>query len=390
MDSVIFGGCTGMRGLELRNNSLSAIDLTGITTLYVVRLDSNNLTENAIESILLNLDQSGAQGGTVNLTGNSAPNEASLTYAGNLLGKGWDVSLDESDIQAVPLPPSNISVSVDLSDVMIGWNDNSLDEDGFIVEKSSDNVTFTQLAVTPVNSHSYSDTNVVEGETYYYRVMSYNSIGNSASVQIEAGPIAEKESLFASYALDGNGVDISGNGINATVMGTLSFVDGVNGQAGDFDAVDDYLDINSDETYDLTEFSVSAWLQSDNGSRTCAYVNVHNNFHIRTRGGEWDIVLSTAGGANISSGYDFVPGEWHHHVVTVNNLTRTVDFYVDGAKVGESHTFSDAIANPVINFDAYIGQYSSNYMWDGRIDGVNFYTESLTESEILELYSNGN
>lgn len=390
LESVVFGGCTGMSRLELRNNNLTDIDLTGITTLQTVRLDGNTLTETTIEHILRNLDESGVQNGIVDLTNNAAPNAASMTLAGNLLGKGWEVTLDSSDVQVVPLPPSNMVVSIDLDEVMIGWRDNSLNEDGFLIEKSADNVTFSPVAQLPENSYYYSDTNVVAGETYYYRVSAYNSVGSSAAIHVETGPIAAKEALLAHYTLDGNGVDVSGNSLDATIVGNLSFVDGVSGQAGDFDAVDDYVTLNTDTTFDLTEFSVSAWLQSDNGTRTCAYVNIFNNFHIRTSGGQWDVILSSMGGARINSGYSFVPDEWHHHVVTVNNITKTVDFYVDGVKVGETHTFTNAISNPIVNFDGYIGQYSSNYMWDGRIDGVNFYTKSLSESEVMALYNGTN
>lgn len=390
LESVVFGGCTGMRRLELRNNNLANIDLTGITTLQTVRLDGNSLTETVIEHILHNLDESGVENGVVNLTNNTGPNAASMTLASNLLGKGWEVHLDSSDVQVIPLPPTYLKVSVDTGEVLIGWNDNSLNEAGFILEKSTDNVTFNPLAQLVANSYSYSDTEVVEGATYYYRVTAYNSVGNSAAVQIEAGPIAARNALLASYAVDGNGADSSGNGLDATVVGNLSYVDGVLGQAGDFDAEDDYLRISTDTTYNLTEFSVSAWLQSDNGSRTCAYVHINSNFHIRTSNGRWDVVLSSMGNTYINSGYNFIPGEWHHHVVTVNNITRTVDFYVDGVKVGETHSFSDAISNPLINFDGYIGQYSSSYMWDGRIDEVNFYTKSLSETEVLALYNSSN
>lgn len=390
LESVTFGGCTGMGRLELRNNNLTDLDLTGITTLHTVRLDGNSFTESVVENILLNLDQSGVADGVINLTNNAAPNAAALTYAGNLIGKGWEVHLDSSTVQVTPLPPSNLALSVDLDAVTIGWRDNSLNEDGFIVEKSADNVTFTQVAQLPENAFHYIDTAVVEGASYYYRVISYNAVGTSAAVLIEADPVAAKDALFASYAIDGDGSDGGGNGLHGTVMGNLSFVDGVAGQAGDFDATDDYIDVSTDSTYDLTEFSVSAWLQSDNGTRTCAYIHINGNFHIRTSGGTWDAVLSSMGNTYINSGYTFVPGEWHHHVLTVNNLTRTVNFYVDGVKVGETHTLNDAITNPNIRFDGYIGQYSSSYMWDGRIDGVNFYEKSLTEAEVAALYAGSN
>lgn len=390
LESVVFGGCTGIGSLELRNNSLTTLDLTGQDRLRNVRLERNSLTEATIEAILQVLDVSGIENGTVNLTENSAPNAASLTYAGSLLGKGWTVQLDSSTVQAAPLPPTNLALSVDAHEVKIGWRDNSLNEDGFTVWRSLGDDVYTTIASLPANSTYFVDTNISVGQNFMYRIHAHNINGSSASETIASGPVVAKTPLLARYALDGTGADSSGNGLDGTLSGALAFVPGVTGQAGDFDATDDYLTISTDTTMDLTEFSVAAWLQSDNGNRTCAYVNIHSAFHIRTSGGGWDIILNSMGNARVNSGYDFVPGEWHHHVVTVNNLAKTVDFYVDGVKVGETHSFTTSDARPVRNFDGYVGQYSSSYMWDGRIDEVNFFTKSLSADEVLALYNSSN
>jgi hypothetical protein len=48
------------------------------------------------------------------------------------------------------------------------------------VERSTDGVTFTQLAMLQVNSTSYASTSLSCGKKYYYRVRSYNANGNSA------------------------------------------------------------------------------------------------------------------------------------------------------------------------------------------------------------------
>ncbi|MFH1230934.1 MAG: fibronectin type III domain-containing protein [Planctomycetota bacterium] len=64
--------------------------------------------------------------------------------------------------------------------INLTWFDNSLNEDGFRIERSLDGVTFTQLALVGSNIAAYSDTSVVGETTYYYRVRAYNAVGDSA------------------------------------------------------------------------------------------------------------------------------------------------------------------------------------------------------------------
>src|SRR3954451_8202033 len=60
------------------------------------------------------------------------------------------------------------------------WTDNSTNEDGFKVErKAGPNGTYAQIASIPANITAYSDSSVVNGATYCYRVFAFNTGGNS-------------------------------------------------------------------------------------------------------------------------------------------------------------------------------------------------------------------
>src|SRR5205085_11478900 len=59
--------------------------------------------------------------------------------------------------------------------------DNSANETGFKVERSTDNVNFSVIATTAVNVTSYSDTPLNPATTYYYRVKGTNSGGDSGA-----------------------------------------------------------------------------------------------------------------------------------------------------------------------------------------------------------------
>ena len=64
--------------------------------------------------------------------------------------------------------------------VNLTWKDNSGNETGFKIERSTNGVNFSQIATASVNAISYADTTVSEGKTYTYRVRAYNASGDSA------------------------------------------------------------------------------------------------------------------------------------------------------------------------------------------------------------------
>lgn len=60
------------------------------------------------------------------------------------------------------------------------WNDNSTNEAGFKVERSTDGVTFTEIGQAEVDTPTYVDTNVNTTTQYKYRVRAFNVSGDSA------------------------------------------------------------------------------------------------------------------------------------------------------------------------------------------------------------------
>ena len=75
--------------------------------------------------------------------------------------------------------------------VTLAWTDNSNNETGFAIERSTNNKLWTQIAAPPAagtgSTVTFTDTGLRKRTKYYYRVRAYNSGGNSAySV---AGPV---------------------------------------------------------------------------------------------------------------------------------------------------------------------------------------------------------
>lgn len=50
---------------------------------------------------------------------------------------------------------------------------------GFNIERSTDGVSFAQLATPAANATAFSDTGLSRNKTYYYRVRAYDADGNS-------------------------------------------------------------------------------------------------------------------------------------------------------------------------------------------------------------------
>jgi hypothetical protein len=102
----------------------------------------------------------------------------------------------------------------------LSWTDNSNDEDGFRIERSSGG-SWSTLAQLPDNTTSYPDTTVTPGTAYSYRVVAYNAAGDSgpsntasATLPVIAGPL-----VYSDYSTDAdNGLINCGDTVGLTVM----------------------------------------------------------------------------------------------------------------------------------------------------------------------------
>ena len=119
---------------------------------------------------------------TTTLPGNSATTKIKLTATSDY--GLTDIGVDEFRVinPVIPAPPINFTASaVTQSSMTIGWTDNSTNEVGFRVYKSTDQVTYTQVGTdiastsiaTTGNLYSQPVTGLVGGVIYYFRVVAY-------------------------------------------------------------------------------------------------------------------------------------------------------------------------------------------------------------------------
>ena len=80
-----------------------------------------------------------------------------------------------------PAAPTNLlATAISSSQIALSWTDNSTNESGFQIQRSSNGVTFTPIAIVLANVTTYTDHGRATATTYYYRVGAYNSRGSSA------------------------------------------------------------------------------------------------------------------------------------------------------------------------------------------------------------------
>lgn len=72
-------------------------------------------------------------------------------------------------------PTSLTCTPINSSQINLGWADNSVSETGFKIERATSSPPTTVIATTAQNATSYSNEDLYEDTTYYYRVRAYNA-----------------------------------------------------------------------------------------------------------------------------------------------------------------------------------------------------------------------
>ncbi len=156
---------------------------------------------------------------------------ASTTYyyriaSYNNVGSSANTSVASAMTQAtatvVPAAPSGLAAAASsTTQINLTWSDNSTNESGFKIERGSSvagpfNLIFTAAAA----STSYSDTALTSATTYYYRIYSFNSAGNSAvsttasattQANVPVAPTTLTATATSSSQINLNWADMSSN-----------------------------------------------------------------------------------------------------------------------------------------------------------------------------------
>src|SRR3989344_5991934 len=78
----------------------------------------------------------------------------------------------------VPAVPTNLFGTASSTSITLNWTDNSSDEDGFNLWRSSDGILYFSVATTGPNVQGYVDSGLSSG-TWYHKVRAFNAVGYS-------------------------------------------------------------------------------------------------------------------------------------------------------------------------------------------------------------------
>jgi hypothetical protein len=107
--------------------------------------------------------------------------------------------------------------------VLLSWQDNSNNEDGFRLERSTTSASagFVEInGAIPANATTFSDALVAPSTAYWYRVRAFNTAGNSAFSNV--APVTTPPAVVIPVAPGGAGATIAGTLTNVSNRGLVT------------------------------------------------------------------------------------------------------------------------------------------------------------------------
>jgi len=230
-------------------------------------------------------------------------------------------------------------------------------------------------------------------ETYSGSVLSSRcstfSLSKVADVNLSKG-------LVAHYEFEGNAQDSSGNGNDGVEHGGVAYSNGVIGQAGSFDGVDDYIILPRSEAIWEKGFSSCAWVQFEETDRFYERIfdigNGENqdNIVFARRGTSDDITFHfNHPDYKLTTITDGIVNNDFQLYCATNDNTGLTKIYINGQNFLSEQL--EPIRNIVrnSNFIAHSNWPQNDPNLYGKIDDLRIYNRALNEAEIAELYKMG-
>jgi len=211
------------------------------------------------------------------------------------------------------------------------------------------------------------------------------------------------DGLMAYYPFDGNANDMSGNGNHGTAYGGVTFVNGVDAAAANFNGVDGYIEVpSSNSLKPENKLSISLWVNIEQlpaawapifhkgGTLQSNYTNRVYALWLKNTAPHFN--LYSAGDGLIQLNHyagDIDIAEWIHYAVVIDRENHNASVYLNGILVYRGadaySSFNDN--NSALRFGWTEERGSSYAHFKGKIDEVRMYNRALIKDEIAALYS---
>jgi hypothetical protein len=213
----------------------------------------------------------------------------------------------------------------------------------------------------------------------------------------------DPETVVGMWLFEEGGGDISkdssGKGNDGKIAGPKKWKAGKFGQALEFNGVDVYVEVESNDTLVLEELTIVAWanLKNSKGTRWQSIMmkgQNPRNYLLTVDKDTQTLQLSITKGAPdawggpIGVGGPVITDEKWHHLAGVIGQQAGLAIYVDGQEVGKQ-----AYAKPSLNADparVRIGDGSAGgHQADGLIDEVGLFSVPLEPGDIVTVMEKG-
>jgi hypothetical protein len=239
------------------------------------------------------------------------------------------------------------------------------------------------------------------GKHAFFRVIDSNvsKISTPTTSDISQG-------LIAYYEFEGNANDSSGNGNHGTEHGGVSYVEGAVGKAGNFDGIDNFIEVAHNQSLSPTnQLSLSLWINikelptgsidwspiilkggeatsSWSNREYALWLNKINYLHIASAGdNSGQLAFNTETNKNPIN-------EWFLYTAVIDRVNHSIKVYLNGELVlQEQDTYSSFNNNEENLRIGWTEEISANYgFFNGQIDDLRIYNRVLLEEEINQLY----
>ncbi len=309
---------------------------------------------------------------------------------------GWGTLTESLETPALGGAPRGLTAELNDGSVILSWWGAFGAESYRLKRADSPDGPFSTVATRSAEELlTYTDTDVADGEDYYYQATAISPVGESEASNTVAKRVgtqlmvhfpfeAAKEGGFAS-SVDDTVVATPGSGV--------TLVPGKLGNAIALNGVDDYLSLPDGIVSELADFSITSWVYIDStadmarlfdfGFGTQRYMALVP----RTRDNKMCFFITKIShyADQTICGAAVPVGEWAHVAITLSGTTGIL--YLNGSEVGRNENMVLAPFRLGESRQNWLGdsQYSADALLHGKIDDFRIYSGALTTLELGSL-----
>lgn len=311
----------------------------------------------------------------------------------------------------IPTAPTALTFSsLTPSSITLNWTDNSVNERGFVIYRSTDGINYNFVSQTAVNAISSVQSGLSTGTTYYWRVYAVTEGGLSTALSGTqatgcTGPVISQlpvTGLISNYKFEGSAADATGNNTGTFQGGTPTpSADRFNvaGRALTFNGSTNYAS-TATQYINPSSISISSWFKTTattggvlmgfSSLQTGAGGNRDRFLYMTNTGILYFGVAPGAVKKYVSTTASYNDGNWHQVTATlggggmklyVDGVLSASDLSVTSAEVTTGYWrlgYSDISTWP---------NESSSYFFGGTLDDMVIYHRELSASEVSILYN---